>query len=191
LLHLAQKGQSEAYEELMGRYFERVLRIVRARMGPGLRARHDSMDIAQNAMLRVINSLKDFEPRSEGALIHWMSRLVENEIRDLADYNKAQKRDQKKEVPIHATSNSQIGLEGTLPDLSEKSPSQYFALNQELMALEESLDKLGKGKDVILMRNYAGMTFKEIGGELSLSEDAARMQYVRAMDKLTSIIAQD
>lgn len=190
LLKKAQGGDQAALNDLLTRYFERVLKIVRVRMGHKLRGRNDSMDIAQNAMIRVLQGLEKFEPRSDGALIQWVSKLVENEIRDQVDYHGAQKRRLSKEVPILPSTESRAGMESLLKDLSQKSPSQQAALHEEILQLEEALDKLGDGKEVILMREYAGLTFKEIGKELHVSEDAARMQYVRAMGRLTDVMAE-
>lgn len=190
LLVSAQGGDRDALNALMTRYFDRVLKIVRIRMGPKLRGRHDSMDIAQDAMIRVIRSLDKFKPQSDGALIQWMSKLVENEIRDRVDYLGAKKRRLSKEVPILPSTGSKLGLESRLKDSGQKSPSQEVAINEELLQLEEVMDELGQGKEIILMREYAGLTFREIGGEFNLTEDAARMQYVRAMDKLTDLIAK-
>lgn len=189
LLKSAQDGDRGAYEAFMARYFERVLRIVRARIGPKLRTRQDSMDIAQDAMIRVIQGLDQFEPQSEGALIHWISKLVENQIRDAADFHGAQKRRISREVPLTTDSDEGPGLLGRVQDPTQKTPSQILVLQEDLQKLEDTLDDLGSGKEVILLRDYAGMTFKEIGKELGLSEDAARMQYVRAMDKLTDALA--
>lgn len=190
LLKDAQGGDPKALNALLTRYFERVLRIVRARLGGKLRGRHDSMDIAQGAMVRVLQGLGKFEPKSEGALIQWMSKLVENEIRDLADYHDAKKRRLSKEIPILPSTTSRVGLESRLQDLSQKSPSQQVALGEDLLSLEKAMDKLGKEREPILLREYAGLTFKEIAQELHLSEDAARMRYVRAMDKLTDLVTK-
>lgn len=190
LLKEAKKGDPQALNALLSRYFDRVLRIVRSRMGKKLRGMQDSMDIAQNAMIRVIQGIGRFEPNSEGALIQWMSKLVENEIRDLVDYYGSKKRHAEKEVPILPSSPSHPGLASVLPNLAEKSPSQQLALKEEVLVLEEALDRLGEKKEVILLRDYAGLTFKEMGKELKISENAARMQYVRAMNKLTDIIGK-
>lgn len=188
LLSSAKKGDQGAYEAFMARYFDKVLRIVRIRLGQRLRGRQDSMDIAQDAMIRVIQGIQGFEPRSEGALVQWISKLVENQIRDAADFHGAQKRRISQEVPLQSD-ESRHNMLSRIVDLSQKTPSQILSLKEEIQKLEGALEQLGERKEVVLMRNYAGLTFKEIGDELEISEDAARMQYIRAMDKLTDIIA--
>lgn len=190
LVHAARNGDRKAFEEFVNRYFERVLRIVRARVGPKLRARQDSMDLAQNAIIRVIEGLERFDPESEGALINWISKLVENEIRDQVEFHDAQKRRISKEVAILPSTESRAGLEGQLGDVFQRSPSQQVALKEEILRLEKALDKLESGKEAIILREYSGLTFREIAKELNVSEDAARMQYVRAMDKLTDLIRE-
>ena len=50
------------------------------------------MDLAQNAMIKVIEGIKQLEANSEGALIDWISKLVENEILDQVKFQNAQTR---------------------------------------------------------------------------------------------------
>ena len=51
LLQAANQGDEKALEEFLKRYYERVFRMVRVRMGNKLRARQDSMDLTQNAII--------------------------------------------------------------------------------------------------------------------------------------------
>ena len=188
-LRRAQAGDREALNKLVDRYYARILRLVRARLGKGLRARIDSLDVAQNTLLKVVRGLPTFEPKSESSLINWISRLIENEIRDQADFHRAAKRDVTREVSLDMVQEGGLALNEKL-GAAQPSISQWTALKEDVIRLESALDQIGKMREVIILRDYSGMSFKEIGAELDVSEDAARMRYVRAMNKLTDILAK-
>src|SRR6185436_18440399 len=92
LLRRAQQGERPALERLLERYYERVRRIVRLRLGPSLRRRLESGDILQETFLAAVRNFARFELRDEGSFINWLAVLAENQIRDAADHHGAQKR---------------------------------------------------------------------------------------------------
>ena len=188
----AKAGEDAAFNLLMDRYLQKVLRIVRLRLGPKLRGRMESMDVVQEVMIRAIKAFDNFNPKDEGAFLHWISKLVQNEIRDQADYHGADKRDLSKEIIKKENSDNDRSVLSTIPANSIYRPSFQLNLKQDVLKLEEAMDRLAdQQKEVIVMRQYEGQSFKEIGLVLGLSEDAARMQFSRAMDKLTDLMTAD
>lgn len=187
LINKAKAGEPAAFNLLLERYLQRILRIVRMRLGPKLRGRLESMDIVQEVMVRAIKGFENFELKNEGAFLHWLSQLVHNEIRDLADYHGAAKRDQNKEV--HKKNDADRSVLSTIPAQSIYRPSFQLRLKEEVLELEVAMDQLtDQQREVIVLRQYEGLAFKEIGEALDCSEDAARMQFARAIDKLTDIM---
>lgn len=190
LVRQAKSGESAALNLLLDRYLQRILRIVRMRLGPKLRGRMESMDIVQEVMLRAVRGFDQFEARDEAAFLHWISRLVHNEIRDQADFHNAAKRDSSKEVASSHDSEKNCSVLSQIPADSVYRPSLQLRLKEEVLQLEVAMDKLSETqREVIVMRQYEGLSFKEIGTEMSMSEDAARMQFGRAMDKLTDLMS--
>ena len=150
------------------------------------------MDIVQEVMIRAIKGFENFELRDEKAFLHWISQLVQNQIRDLADYHHAEKRDVNKEIPSVKNSDSDRSVLSTLPAKSIYRPSFQFQLKQDVLELEAAMDQLTEQqKEVVVMRQYEGLSFKEIGEAVNCSEDAARMQFARALDKLTDIMTHE
>src|SRR6266850_3254063 len=96
----AQHGDSAALNRLCERYYDRVRRIVRLRLGPRLRERVDSGDILQETFIAAVRSLESFEMREEASLINWLSRLAERQIIAAADFHGAKKRDQRRNQSI-------------------------------------------------------------------------------------------
>lgn len=192
LIGRAKAGENQALNLLLERYMSRILKIVRMRLGPKLRSKMESMDVVQEVMIRAINGFEKFDAKNEAAFLHWISKLVQNEIRDLADYHGAAKRDLKKEMQKKPDFSTESSVLSKIPANSEYRPSFQIRLKEEVLELEVALDQLPENqRDIIVMRQYEGMSFKEIGEELGSSEDAARMQYARAMDKLTDLLTHD
>lgn len=190
LVRQAKSGEPAALNLLLDRYLQRILRIVRLRLGPKLRGRLESMDIVQEVMLRALRGFEQFEARDEAAFLHWISRLVHNEIRDQADFHGAAKRDAAKEVASHNNSEENRSVLSQIPADSVYRPSFQLRLKDDVLRLEAAMDRLNETqRDVIVMRQYEGMSFREIGLEMNLSEDAARMQFSRALDKLTDLMS--
>ncbi|OGQ71237.1 MAG: hypothetical protein A3F82_06505 [Deltaproteobacteria bacterium RIFCSPLOWO2_12_FULL_44_12] len=191
LVMRAKAGEDQALNLLLERYLNRILRIVRMKLGPKLRTKMESMDVVQEVMVRAVRGFENFEPKNEAAFLHWISKLVQNEIRDLADYHGAAKRNltqvtENKDATIESSVLSKITAS------SQWRPSFQLRLKEEVLELEAAMDQLPeKQRDVVIMRQYEGMSFKEIGQESGCSEDAARMQFARAMDKLTDFLTHE
>ncbi len=173
LLHRARNGSPEALEDLYDRLTPRLLGLIRLRMGPGLRAHLESRDILQAALLKSFRHIEDLEKSDAASLMAWLARIAENEIRDQADYQSRQRRDAAREVP----------MDDALPGLAARMRSVLSGaiLTEEMQRLERALESLDASqREVILLRKYEELSFREIGERLSRSEDAARMTFAWA-----------
>lgn len=193
LIVTAKLGNEEAINKLFVRYQARILRIVRLRLSPGLRAklRLQSMDIVQEVFIYAFQHLKDFEPKSQGHFLNWLAKKCQHYIYDRLDYVSTLGRkapggevsvDQ--EITPNIETNQikiQIKDDGTTPT--------QFAIKQEReLMLDSALDMLeNDDKEIIINRNLEELSFGEIGDLLGKSEEAARKQYCRAFKKLIDI----
>src|SRR5262245_56509643 len=112
----AQDGDSQALNRLFERYYERVRRIVRLRLGHKLRESVDSGDILQETFIAAVRSIDNFEMREEASLINWLSRLAERQIIAAADYHGAKKRDQRRNVSLSGQPGQSASLPIAFPD---------------------------------------------------------------------------
>lgn len=191
LVRRAQAGDATALERLYERYYDRVRRIVRVRLGRGLRSHVDSGDILQNTFVESIKGLDRFELREDASLIHWLGRIAENQIRAAADYHGAQKRDRAREVPLDGPGDSNDGADGA-PELAADgtAPIDRLARAEDVELIESCLDDLRpEYREVILHRDYAGASWAEVADWIDApSSDAARMLYARAISQLSSLV---
>ncbi len=178
LLLEARGGSEEALNRLFEQCGARLLGLIRLRMGPQLRARMESGDLLNATMLRAFRSFDSLEARNTSSLMAWLARVAESEIRDEADRLHAQRRDAAKEVAI----------DSNLAELAARIRSQTsrLMLSESRLRLERALGELSdEHREVILLRRYEELGFKDIGERLGKSPDACRMLLARAMTALT------
>jgi RNA polymerase sigma-70 factor (ECF subfamily) len=189
LLEQHRAGDADALNQLYTRYSQKVLKIVRARLGAELRQRVQSLDIVQEAMLDSLKNLEKFDYASEGAFLKWLTAIVENRIRDQHDYHTAARRNLGKESPLENP-----GLDGSAipidpPDSSgAPTASRAMMLTEDLLRLEQALNHLpAETRELIIAVKLEGRTYQELADETGKTSDAVRMQVHRAMDALTAV----
>ena len=188
----AQEGDQAALNRLCERYYDRVRRIVRLRLGARLRETVDSGDILQETFMAAVRSLDSFEMREEASLINWLSRLAERQIIAAADYHGAKKRDQRRNVSLTGSigDTKNMSKTSTLPDERQPLPLEATASEEEQRIVEACLQELAEEyRELILLRNYAGASWETVAEETGRpSAAAARMMHARAMLELGKLV---
>lgn len=186
LVSSAQGGDDEAVQQLFARYYPRLERIVRARLGPRLRARLEVEDVLQEAFLQAVLRLEEFEMRSESAFLDWLATIALNRIRKAAQRWSTEKRDDARLTSIDAQADD--GVARRVRDLTARvtGPVTRAVRGERDAALEEALDELSEEhREVIVLRHMVGLSHAEIADRIGRpSESAAREFYRRARAKL-------
>ena len=181
----AKAGDATALDDLLVRYQDRLRRIVRIRLGARLRANVESMDIVQEAMIVAARKIGDAELKSPGAIINWLSRIAERKIHDANDYFTAQRRDKRRESPMHVVVNGEsVGWE---PADSTMSPGKKAQQREAEEIVDEALTELLESqREVILLRHYCGAEWEQVAETLGRSVGAAQQLHTRAWETLRS-----
>ena len=171
----AREGSAQALDDLYRRCARKLLPLIRLRMGRSLRANLESRDILQVVLLKSFQKLS--QVHDPAALMGWLSRIAENEIRDQADFQHRQQRDVARRAPIEAAAD--------LPAPVRQALSQAIE-NEGSAQLERALEALPEAqREVIILRKLEELTFPEIASRIGKTEDASRMMFARAMTALT------
>jgi RNA polymerase sigma-70 factor (ECF subfamily) len=178
----ARDGDQAAREALYERCARKLLPLIRLRMRRSLRAELESRDVLQNVLLRTLVKLPHVnEPR---AVMGWLAKAAENELRDLADYHARQRREAARRVPLADEAMD-------VPSGARRALSLAMA-NEAAAHLEGALDALTDDhREVIVLRKLEELTFPEIAVRLGRSEDACRMLFARAMTALTLAVTRE
>jgi RNA polymerase sigma-70 factor, ECF subfamily len=178
LLRQARDGSTEALGRLFDLCGEKLLALVRLRLGPELRRELESRDVMQETLLKAFQRLDQFEGGSRDALMGWLAVIAWNEIRDRADHFRRLRRDRRLRVTW------QSGLDPVERRLH--SEVSRIALRREVRELEAALESLELDhREVILLRRFEELSFRQVGERLGRSEEAARKLYARAVAALT------
>ena len=178
LLRNAKAGSGEALNALFERCAGKLLAIIRLRMGPSLRAHLESQDILQASLLKAFQRVDQFERSDTNSLLAWLARIAENEIRDQATYHHRQRRD----------AGRLVAVEGDLDEFENQVRSLVSGviLNEEMKWMESALEALDEShREIIVLRKFEELSYKEIGERLVKSPDACRMLLARALTALT------
>lgn len=184
LLALAQGGDRRALEDLIGRYQQRLLRIVRIQLGTtALRRQYDSMDIVQNTFKAALPKIGDLKPRSAAGILQWLSIIATNQIRDVHDRLHAGRRDMALEVPMDG--DSQASGEGAALAASGPPPDEQALLREVRDLLDEEVARLPEDqRRVVVLRDYCGEDWDRIAAELARENGATRQLHQRAWIRL-------
>ena len=168
LCQQARSGDRVAYDQLFALHVDRALLFVRARLGPKLRERVESMDVVQDAYLAAHRAFEQFEYTDEGAFLKWLCRIIENRIRDLGDYFGAEKR-------------QAIDL----PKSNPTGPVTALDRVEHRDKVARALDALSDDhRQVLLLRYFEGLSAEEAGKVLDRSAGAIRKLTARALTEL-------
>jgi RNA polymerase sigma-70 factor (ECF subfamily) len=174
----ARDGSGEALNEVYGRLAGRLLAVIRLRLGPQLRSQVESGDVLQATLLKSFERIEQFEGSHGASLMAWLARIAENEIRDLVDYHKRQRRDARRNVPLDA---AQEPLATNVRSLSSQ-----VVLDEEALRLETALESLPEHyRQIVVMRKLEELDWVEVARRMGKSQDACRMLLARAMAALT------
>lgn len=195
LIERIQDGDEPARDELYRRCLVPVLFLVRVNLGRKLRTKVESWDIAQEALMKSLRDLKKFRYETDDAFRRYLSRKVNEVIRDQADYWSAGKRDVSLERTVyHATydqNNAIAATDGLADYRSRHSPSELMCLDEDLSLLAEALDELAEEApeqwDVIVQVKLIGRTLDDVAKERNLTKDAVKMKVRRGTLKLAGI----
>ncbi len=144
-------------------------------------------DLFQDTFVKVINTIKSGNYNDEGKFIQWVMRIAHNLV---IDHFRRQKKLNMAEVVVNDQFNLLDTLKVSDPGIEDLLVTQQ--IHQDIKKLIEYLP--AEQKEIIYLRCYAGMSFKDIAEqtEVSINTALGRMRYalinLRKMIKEKNII---
>jgi RNA polymerase sigma-70 factor (subfamily 1) len=184
LVASAQGGDIDSLNELFQRYHQTMVEMARRKLGPRLRLKEDPDDLAQTTFREAARDFQGYRYQGEGSLLRWLIQILQNKIRDKAEFYSAGKRDLSRERAMETKKGDE---ERTLEFLSEDlSVTQVVQRDEQVGYLRDSLTELSaEHRQAITLVFFEGLTLREAGERMGgKSEDAVRMMLRRAEGKL-------
>jgi RNA polymerase sigma-70 factor (ECF subfamily) len=183
LVERAKAGDVDALNDLFARYHATMVEVARRKLGPKLRLKEDPDDLAQTTFREATRDFQRYEYRGEGSLLSWLVQILQNKIRDRAEFYAAGKRDAALELePLE----HQRELHAPEPAARDLSVTRQVARDERREMLRGALERLTpEHREAITLIFFEGLTLREAGIQMAgRSEDAVRMLLRRAEAKL-------
>ncbi|MCW3089681.1 MAG: polymerase subunit sigma-24 [Ferruginibacter sp.] len=166
LVHLYLDGNSAALSALVVRYKSKLYTSIYLLV----KDKYLAEDMFQDVFIRVIDKLKNGHYTEEGKFLPWMMRIAHNMCLD--HFRKT------KRMPAIKTSDD-VDIFETL-NFAVKSAEECIITEETHDRVRKMLDMLPQDqREIIIMRHYADLTFKEIAALMNISINTAlgRMRY--------------
>jgi len=174
LFEQARLGGPEELNAFYERCARKLLPIIRLRLGRTLRREVESRDILQSVLCKSVDKLNTV--KDPGAVMGWLAKLADNEIRDLADFHQRQMRDSARRAPIDDAAGVPAPVRQAL---------SRVILGEQAARVETALESMTPAqRDLIILRKFEELTFPEMAKRLNSTEDACRVGFSRAMAAL-------
>lgn len=172
-------GSESAFAILHNRYRRKLVNYVNL----FVRRADVAEDIAQDAFIKAFRSLREGNYQENGKFVAWLMRIARNLV---IDYYR-------KDSPI--TSMDNLAADVKLRNIvSDDSPEKLIIRKQQHRHLRMLVEELPKEqKEVVLLRYFIGLSFKEIAEftDVSINTALGRMRYaIINLKKKSSILEQ-
>lgn len=178
LVQLYLNGDFSSLEFLINRYKDKIFTYILI----NIKSHHLAEDIFQDTFIKVVRSLNMGKYTDNGKFVSWVMRIAHNLIID----------HYRREKNMNTLSN-----DGTMVDLfnspkfSDENVEEMLINEQILSEVRVLVEELPDDqKQVVIMRHYLGLSFKEIADQTDVSINTAlgRMRY--ALINLRKIITE-
>ena len=166
LIHQYMSGNSAAFSTLVLRYKTKLYSSIYLLV----KDKYLAEDMFQEVFIRVIDKLKNGHYTEEGKFLPWVMRIAHNMCLD--HFRKV------KRSPVIKNSE-EVDIFDTL-NFSVPNAEDRIIANQSHDRVRKMLDMLPEDqREIIIMRHYADLTFKEIAAlkNISINTALGRMRY--------------
>ena len=166
LIHLYMEGDADALATIVLRYKDKIYTSIYLLV----KDKYLAEDIFQDVFIRVIDTLRSGRYTDEGKFLPWAMRIAHNMCVD--HFRKV------KRSPAIKTSDDRDIFE--VLNFSEPGADHRIMQNQSHDRVRRMIDELPEDqREVIIMRHYADLSFKEIADltKCSINTALGRMRY--------------
>jgi len=186
LLEEVRAGDRRALDRLLTGHRAYLRTAVELRLDRRLRARLDPSDVVQEAQLEAARRIDDYLRREPMPFHLWLRQTAyQNLLRLRRQHVEADRRSVTRELPLPDGSSATLArqLLGAGPTPSEQAREEELArrLRQAVAELPET------DREILLMRNFEGLSNQEAAQVLGLEPAAASRRYGRAILRLRKV----
>jgi RNA polymerase sigma-70 factor (ECF subfamily) len=180
LIRAAQRGDADAFDQLVRSYDQNVLRMALNL----LHSPEDARDVYQEAFLRVYRNLPKF--RFECSFSTWLYRIVANLCLDQIRKRKVRN---ERSSAVETGSGEVDRFQFVAEDRADVDPQRQLMSAEVGSRIREVLEQLTPRERIVFeMRHFQGMRLRAIGESLGVTEEAAKNCLFRATQKMRAAL---
>jgi RNA polymerase sigma-70 factor (ECF subfamily) len=187
LLKQARAGQTAAVDQLLARHRPFLRQLVRLRLDPQLRVRVDPSNVVQAAQIEAVRRLDSYLQSPAMPFRLWLRQIAYDRLLMLhRRHVGAARRDVQREVALPDRSSLALAQKLVAPG---SSPGEQLAQRELARRVRQALAQLAEtDRDLLLMRNFEGLSNQEVAQVLQINPAAASQRYGRALLRLRNLL---
>jgi RNA polymerase sigma-70 factor, ECF subfamily len=188
LLQQADAGNPEAFERLFAQHRAELRQFIERRLDPQIRTRLDASDVVQETHLEAFRRLADFLRRRPMPFRLWLRKTAYERLLLLRRRHVgAARRSVRQEVGLPDQSSLLLAQQLLA---SGSTPSEQVNQRELAGRVQQAVARLAPpDQEILLMRNYEGLSYQEIACVLAIDPAAARKRHGRARLRLHQLLA--
>jgi RNA polymerase sigma-70 factor (ECF subfamily) len=194
LLGRTAAGDRTAMDRLLARHRKRHRQMVAIRMDPRLAARADPSDIVQEALMDAAGKLAGYLRDRPMPFYPWLrqlawERLLQLHRRHLRAQTRTVTREERHDLGL--SDQSVLALARRLVS-TRSSPSEQLLRKERRVRVQFALSQLApRDREVLVLRYLEQLPIKDIAAVLGVTEGAAQMRHLRAVQRLRDLLGNE
>jgi RNA polymerase sigma-70 factor, ECF subfamily len=178
LVRSAQKGEMEAFEELVARHRDKIY----ARAFSMMRNEDDAVDLSQEAWVKGWQRLVQFQ--GDSSFVTWMTRIVINLCLDQLRRHKRQRAES-----IEAMEEGSGGVERQMPVVTVN-PTEGLERSELRQRIDRALNQLSyEHRTVLILHEFEDLEYKAIAKKMNCSIGTVMSRLFYARRKMAALLA--
>lgn len=178
LVHAAQAGDMQAFEELVARYRDKIY----ARAISMMRNEHDALDLSQETWVRAWQRLGQFE--GESSFLTWTTRIAINLCLDAL---RRRKRNQSES--LDEMNEESGGRDSQLPAVSFNF-TEGLERSELRKRIDQAMNQLSEAhRMVLVLHEFEGMEYKQVAKTVGCSVGTVMSRLFYARRRMASLMA--
>jgi RNA polymerase sigma factor (sigma-70 family) len=176
LVRLFQNGDEHAFEELLHRHKNKIFSTIFFLV----RDRELAEDLFQDSFIRIINGLRNHHYNEEGKFIAWAARIARNTV---IDYFRTKKK------AYMVRENDEYSPFDIIQS-SGRNAEEQMVYNEKVNFVKKMIDGLPEiYREVVILRHYAGLSFKEISATLNVNMNTCLCRMHNAIKEMKEVVS--